>query len=63
MEFHKEVLDRLACPRCKGPVSLDEKLGGFVCRACRLLFPIEDGIPNFLLEDARPLASKATEAE
>ena len=51
------LLRILACPKCKGPV---EKLGeeAFVCRSCGLRFEIRDGIPDFLLEDAKPLEER-----
>lgn len=51
-----ELVAILACPRCKGSVSLLGDESGFACEACRLLYPIEDGIPNFLVEEARPLS-------
>ncbi len=49
----KELLDLLACPKCKGVVRLVDGRG-FVCEACRLLYAIEDEIPNFLVDDAKP---------
>jgi len=55
MEFSPDLLEILACPRCKGKVHLDESAGGFQCEACQLLYPVEDGIPNFLPEEARAL--------
>ncbi len=48
-----DLVALLACPKCKG--ALQERPDGFACAACQLLFPIEEGIPNFLLSDARPL--------
>lgn len=54
MELDQELIDILACPKCKG--SLDHREGeSFVCEACKLEYPIVDGIPNFLIEEARPL--------
>ncbi len=52
----KELLDILACPQCKGPVELNPAGDGIVCRHCRLLFPIRDGIPVMLIDEAKPLA-------
>ena len=54
MELDQELIDILACPKCKG--SLEHRAGeSFVCEACKLEYPIVDGIPNFLIEEARPL--------
>ena len=50
-----DLLPILACPKCKGPVELKADNSAFVCDACRLAYAIEDGIPNFLIEDAKPL--------
>jgi uncharacterized protein YbaR (Trm112 family) len=55
MPIDKELAAMLACPKCHRGVQLKEDDSGFVCEACRLLYPIEDGIPNFLIEEARPL--------
>ncbi len=51
------LLDILACPVCKGPLKLQKAANVLVCRADRLAFPIRDGMPMMLEEDARPLAS------
>lgn len=56
MPFDKALVALLACPKCHQAVRLQEGDAGFVCDACRLLYPIEDGIPNFLIEEAKPLA-------
>ena len=45
----------LACPKCHGPLRLLDDESAFACEACRLRYAIEDGIPNFLLEEAKPL--------
>jgi uncharacterized protein len=46
--------DLLACPcPAHGDVSLDTALGEIVCTACGLRFPIRDGIPVMLLDEAR----------
>jgi tetraacyldisaccharide 4'-kinase len=53
------LLDILACPVCKGPLRLADADAGkvLVCRADRLAFPVRDGIPVMLEEEARPLES------
>jgi uncharacterized protein len=49
------LLDILACPVCKGPLKYQKAAGVLVCRAERLAFPIRDGVPMMLEEDARQL--------
>lgn len=49
------LLDILACPVCKGPLKLARAANVLVCRAERLAFPIKDGVPMMLEEDARSL--------
>ncbi len=51
----KELLDILACPQCKGPVSLNAKGDGLICQACRLVYEIKDDIPIMLIDEAKPL--------
>jgi len=55
MALNQELIDLLACPKCKGKLELPADHGGFVCRSCKLLYPIVDDIPNFIIEEARPL--------
>ena len=53
----KRLLDILACPVCKGPLVHLREEAVLVCRADRLAFPIKDGIPVMLAEEARTLAA------
>jgi uncharacterized protein YbaR (Trm112 family) len=53
----KRLLDILACPVCKGPLVHLREEAVLVCRADRLAFPIKDGIPVMLEEEARTLAA------
>jgi uncharacterized protein YbaR (Trm112 family) len=55
MAISKELLDILACPKCKGDVQLTDKQDGLVCNACKLLYPIKDDIPVMLIDEAIPL--------
>lgn len=52
----KRLLDILVCPICKGPLYYDQAAAELICRADRLAFPIRDGIPIMLEEEARVLA-------
>lgn len=51
MNIDKELLDILACPACKGEVELKE--GKIQCKKCNLRYPIKDGIPIMLIEEAQ----------
>lgn len=51
----KELLDILACPKCKGPVELNDTRNGLICRTCRLIYEIRDDIPIMLIDEAKPL--------
>jgi uncharacterized protein YbaR (Trm112 family) len=51
------LLDILACPLCKGPLVYRAAAQVLVCRADRLAYPIRDGVPVMLDEEARALAA------
>lgn len=55
MPVSQELLDILACPKCKQPVKLNEASDGLVCEACRLEYPVMDDIPVMLIDEARKL--------
>ncbi|MCK5227754.1 MAG: Trm112 family protein, partial [Desulfobulbaceae bacterium] len=52
MMISQELLDILACPKCKGEVKLTDNKDGLVCDACRLLYEIRDDIPIMLIDEA-----------
>ena len=52
-----KLLDILVCPLCKGPLQHERGSGELICRAERLAFPVRDGIPVMLEEEARQLQS------
>lgn len=54
-----KLLEILVCPLCKGPLVHVKARQELVCKADRLAFPIRDGIPVMLEEEARRL--EATE--
>lgn len=51
-----KLLDILVCPLCKGPLVYLKEAQELVCKADRLAFPIRDGIPVMLEDEARRLA-------
>ena len=52
MAIDQELLNILACPKCKGEVKLTEEGDGLVCDACKLKYPIKDDIPVMLIDEA-----------
>lgn len=56
MTISQELIDILACPQCKGDVTLTDSGEGLVCPACQLIYEIRDGIPVMLVEEAKPMA-------
>ena len=48
----RELLEILACPKCKGDVRLTDKQDGLVCNACKLMYPIKDDIPVMLIDES-----------
>jgi len=51
----QELLDILACPKCKNPVILNDEKNGLICEQCRLMYEIRDDIPIMLIDEAKPL--------
>ena len=50
-----KLVEILVCPLCKGPLAFRKEAGELVCKADRLAFPVKDGIPVMLEEEARTL--------
>ncbi len=51
------LLDILVCPICKANLEYRKVEAELVCKPCRLAFPVRDGIPIILQDEARPLAA------
>ena len=58
MGVSKELLEILACPKCKGDIELTEKGDGLVCNACKLMYPIKDDIPIMLIDESIQLSQQ-----
>lgn len=52
MSINKELLDILACPKCKGLINMNANKDGLICSRCKLLYPVKDGIPIMLIDEA-----------
>jgi uncharacterized protein YbaR (Trm112 family) len=51
-----ELLEILVCPKCRGRLEHHATpREALVCRACRLVYEVQDGIPVMLIDEARPL--------
>jgi uncharacterized protein YbaR (Trm112 family) len=49
------LLEVLVCPLTKGPLEYDRDAGELISRKAGLAYPVRDGIPIMLPEEARPL--------
>lgn len=57
----KQLMDRLACPVCRGALTLDSEVeegdevvtGSLHCASCDEAYPIEDSVPNLLPPETR----------
>lgn len=54
----KHLLDILACPICKGKLEFRKTSQELICKFDRLAFPIRDGIPVMLEDEARQLSAE-----
>lgn len=57
---HK-LLELLVCPVTKGPLDFDREKGELISRSARLAYPVRDGIPVMLEEQARTLSDEELE--
>ena len=53
----KKLLEILVCPLCKGKLVYVKSAQELICKVDRLAFPINDGIPVMLEDEARQLAA------
>ena len=49
------LLEVLVCPVTRGPLSYDREAGELVSKGAKLAFPIRDGVPIMLAEEARSI--------
>ena len=53
----RKLLEILVCPVTKGPLDYDAEHQDLISRQAGLAYPIRDGIPIMLRDEARPLES------
>jgi uncharacterized protein len=57
-----KLLEILVCPVTKGPLIFDRERQELISRSARLAYPIRDGIPVLLEDEARKLTPEEVEA-
>jgi hypothetical protein len=57
MELSEELLNILACPKCKGDIYINDTNDGLICDNCKLLYEIRDDIPIMLIDEAKSIDS------
>jgi len=58
MALSKELLAILACPQCTGELTLLPDESGLFCPACRLKYPVREGIPVMLIAEAERIGEE-----
>lgn len=51
----KKIFDILACPLCKGKLHYDKSTQELICKFDKLAYPIRDGVPVMLVDEAKEL--------
>lgn len=54
MSLNKELIDILACPKCKGTLTVQPAEDGLACPACKVVYPVKDDIPIMLVDQSVP---------
>lgn len=55
LKFDRKMLEALVCPMTQGPLVYEQETQELVSKTGKLAFPIRDGIPILLLDEARGL--------
>ena len=56
MSLDPALLAILVCPVTRGPLRYDEAAEELISEQAKLAYPVRDGVPVLLVEEARPLA-------
>lgn len=62
--MREELLQILLCPSCKGklryePLENNPRKGRLICSQCQIYYPVEDGLPNLVRGEAKPLKQES----
>ena len=55
MTLSETLLEKLACPKCKGQLEYQPELERLNCNMCRLSYRVIDNIPVLLIDEAEPV--------
>lgn len=61
-EIDRKLLEILVCPQTKGPLDYDREAGELISKKAGLAYPIRDGVPIMLIEEARTLTDEEMRA-
>lgn len=53
MQLDERLLEILVCPDCRGDVEYKDRRKVIICQKCGLQYPVRDGIPVMLVEEAK----------
>ena len=59
LEVSPQLIEMLRCPGCLEPVKLTTDKQGLRCARCHLIYPIRDGFPIMIKDEARPEAARS----
>lgn len=54
MPIDKNLLEILACPKCKSGLIATETEDGLICNLCKIVYPVKEDIPILLVDEAKP---------
>ena len=55
MALTDELLEKLACPKCKGELEYQKEKNRLVCGKCKLSYRVVEDIPVLLIDEAKPV--------
>ncbi|GJL90673.1 MAG: UPF0434 protein [Hyphococcus sp.] len=58
VEIDKRLLDILVCPQTKGPLVYDRARSELLSKKAGLAYPVRDGVPIMLVDEARSLSDE-----
>ncbi len=56
MTVPRQLLEILVCPKCRGELEYREEEQALLCHNCKLRYPVRDGIPIMLIDEATPIS-------